>query len=1171
MKKEKGIFTLGILVISMLLSTAALGISFALYTNSEETTSQGSSGEVSLRSYYDSGFGTSDKPFIITRPRHLYNLSRLQGLGVYDDPNNPTYFQLGKEISKDVFKCYPNDYESDEAKMVPYLDMSGSDYKNNPVFSIGSEALPFYGVFEGNNLEIKNLTVYADPQDVGLFGYTAHGSEIKNLFLTDITINALGYTSEYNNLYSPETHIHEYVDFEYDGHDANRWYCSECKKSYDESELYINNGVKYCPEHTNVQVVSGDKTYFSHDTGGSTTASFYYTTKYYCEKCEASYDKSSLFINNEVKYCPNHHSVVVKERYEVDTSKTNSPVPTIKIEYPKQGNYSQYTYYPILSGDLITFDATDNTKETIVPNLQQVLQFFYNKIASGENQSLQASSTASIVAVAVDNDGQKHAAVTHNILIKFTLDEDNKKLLMETQVGADHGNNIGIIVGHCDGTATDCYVCGATLNINNGDEATGAKSGTYKKLEYSSKLGLVGLIGNTVYNKVSGGGIGQGTSTGVLDFSTIHKQIINKNSFTGVSTYSDGVNSGYANATTYKPTASSKYLEYLRYVNGNYVTLESNAVSFKGNEIISNTDLGVFTVATLYNNEASGGDSNFKMEIGAIKHEDDLAISYTDGNGDSQQDYFVYYATGEYNKDSGLSYADYQESMNIYNSNTLLTGYHLPEKTQVSKDLMSEREKTQNYFFRFKLEPSYRKDNGFYFSDVDTESDGGAFLFNYFLYKLVDEEGNPFTTKRAEVGVMLKDYLSQEITGFSSSYATQDLSDKELIVNATEQYYCPVCQKSYIKSKLHYSNGHYYCPTHQTTEVTFLSSEQWYHCPDCGKNYLKSELYNEECCPIDHETTPTRLKDKYICNTVNFDIKTKFANVTVVAAPNEQGKPAALGVYKIDNDEFTGDNWDRYYDDPDYAFFMPNDNHLAYFDYDVDTTNKVGKIGVYDANGNFTIASTNASGKKTSATIANQGGVNASEYAAGYSNGVKKPRLFAHTFKLPKGRYCLGSASGSTANGNVEENTQTSAKIYYVCAQGQTAGQIGFTDNVFGDDTVDKIDFVKVPRFDKETKIENITVNSGVTTYTGTSKALEDQRLYVSLTNSKPSSFSGEHKATVTFSYTSNSNTFVIATDNLSAMLLVAVSNYNHSLQGPPKSLTVSLFGSTTTGESIEK
>lgn len=100
--------------------------------------------------YYASGTGTSNDPFIITRPRHLYNLAWLQLLGYYNktgQEDHQFYFELGDNINM-------------------------GDYC--PIPPIGTEYNPFAGSFDGKGYVISNLTVSNDFSD-----YTYHPSVIQ--------------------------------------------------------------------------------------------------------------------------------------------------------------------------------------------------------------------------------------------------------------------------------------------------------------------------------------------------------------------------------------------------------------------------------------------------------------------------------------------------------------------------------------------------------------------------------------------------------------------------------------------------------------------------------------------------------------------------------------------------------------------------------------------------------------------------------------------------------------------------------------------------------------------------------------------------------------------------------------------------------------------------------
>lgn len=102
--------------------------------------------------YYASGSGTEDKPFIITKPRHLYNLAWLQYLGFYNKNQNDSvtsenhqfYFELGANVDMGQFGAIP---------------------------PIGSELNPFVGNFDGKGYAISNLTISNNFED-----YNAHPS-----------------------------------------------------------------------------------------------------------------------------------------------------------------------------------------------------------------------------------------------------------------------------------------------------------------------------------------------------------------------------------------------------------------------------------------------------------------------------------------------------------------------------------------------------------------------------------------------------------------------------------------------------------------------------------------------------------------------------------------------------------------------------------------------------------------------------------------------------------------------------------------------------------------------------------------------------------------------------------------------------------------------------------
>ena len=1008
MKNRKGIFAIYIGIISVLVSTIILSVGMSIALFEKYAKGNGTYGEISLRSYYECGSGTENDPYVITRPRHLYNLSRLQGLGVYGEK---TYFQLGKVDlggvdSNGLPMCYADD---SSATQKPYLDMSGSDQDTNPINAIGSEALPFYGEFDGQNVEIKSLNVYANPQDAGLFGYTAHGSIVKNLFLSDVTIHALGYTNDYSDLYSPESTI-------------------------------------------------GNNAYFVYDPNDST----------------ATIDLTSSYQNTIFTYF--YANNLTDFEY---TQEGSSPVPEIAIHSPS----NSYTFSSLLSGDLIT----TNQDGEIIPNLTRIFQFFKEKKdEEGAAFPLQATSTASLIVSSVDRYGQKHSKVLMTLEFDFSLySATSSYISMGVRLGSDHGNNIGLVVGHCDGSVVDCYVYNGAFEMNNGGSG-------YYSLNNGSDLGLIGRVGGTVQNILANEsdiGAKEGKNIGVLDFTTIYSQIIDENSFAANPPAAQGVSDG----VQYTPasTAYEEYEKYLRYYNNQYITLQKDSVSFAGRKIITNKDLGVFTVAT-DPETLDGASSGTHLDRSVILSESKADLTYNNN-------YYIYYTTGEFNREyqntyGGSTIANYLDNYNTRNNDHFLAGYYIPSKEQVTRDSFITREERQNYVIRFKLDPG-RRNRGFYLCDVDKDTDSGAFFANYFHYKLVDQDGLHIPVNDNKCGLMLKDNLRQEISSFSASFGLPDL-----YYTGSSSYLNPYCLQD---------------------------SE--------GKNYVG--------------------------NMINFEVKTNLANVTIIAAPTDASKGAALGVYKLNDNDFFGDisnytlRFSKLSNNPDYAFFMPKTSNLAYFDYKYNETTNKGEVGTYDNNGDFIAGSRKA-------TVPAENGVVESLYSG-------NTRLFAHTFCLPKGRYCIGSAS---------KPDQSVPKVYYICAQGQDDGQLDFDDTVFAsDDRVENVDFLNVPRFDTNGNAL-ITIDNTIESYDPsdpvTGDNLINRRLYVALVNSRRSTFT-DNFCYISFIYDPVSGKFYIASikdnvDTKNAITFIAVDNYNHSFEeSPPKQLTVSLLGNESSGQVI--
>ena len=155
----------------------------------------------SVASYYESGDGTEEKPYIISNRTHLYNLAWLQYLGEYNDSAIN-----GEGIQQKYFKIKNN------------INLEGLTLP-----PIGTEKYPFLGNFDGNNKVISNFTISNDnpsedesdfgvakpanlyagepPEIVGFFGvvgelpsqdisYSSSIVSISNITLKDFTVKS---------------------------------------------------------------------------------------------------------------------------------------------------------------------------------------------------------------------------------------------------------------------------------------------------------------------------------------------------------------------------------------------------------------------------------------------------------------------------------------------------------------------------------------------------------------------------------------------------------------------------------------------------------------------------------------------------------------------------------------------------------------------------------------------------------------------------------------------------------------------------------------------------------------------------------------------------------------------------------------------------------------------
>lgn len=108
---------------------------------------------------YSGGSGTEDQPYLISSVADWQELCH--------DPNNwDMHFLLGSNL----------------------------DLTDVSITPIGTPAIPFKGVFDGNDLTVSNAAIYQPENDyAGIFGYVGSGGVIKHLGLLEVDIQGRNY------------------------------------------------------------------------------------------------------------------------------------------------------------------------------------------------------------------------------------------------------------------------------------------------------------------------------------------------------------------------------------------------------------------------------------------------------------------------------------------------------------------------------------------------------------------------------------------------------------------------------------------------------------------------------------------------------------------------------------------------------------------------------------------------------------------------------------------------------------------------------------------------------------------------------------------------------------------------------------------------------------------
>ena len=702
-------------------------------------------GEVGLRGYFFTGNGSSSNPYEIVLPIHFYNLSRLQNYGVF---GKDTFFQIGHDFDPDDgvdnYQCI----DSDSGEKVDYLDMAPF-FRDNPnieIRPVGSESTPFRGTFWGHGIPIQNLKIAGYPEDIGVFGYASSDASIDGLICSNLEVKSLGYTKTE----SDPRHILYGADIEniFNEHASELAYqtnldfysYNSSTGTYDRANSSLANpglknalsgGVKY--EHIDANLVEGTNLY-------------------------------------------NGYFVITKPTIANDPFKYGWSASTSLITESKVLNIN-----PIPDND-------ENPDNLIMIDLD----LFAN---AGENpgefnndmEELQIDTRLSIIAYK-EIEGIVYSRVIQSYVIEFYSNashfgegKEYMKIFCTYTTPEEpthessnyyHGNNIGFLVGHLDGTLSNSYVYKGTLKFNSND---------YDSIKTETQTGLVGEVGTNVINALNPDyNITTDGEIGVMNFTRIYNGI--RSDFASKPSKSSESGNYYYNYTSKINADGSDsilnlYRPYLRtnaaangtqgdqYITGtlqNPGTYDHNAVDFLPNKIIQDEDmdtenpknrgLGVFKLITPRN---EGMD---EVDTSPNKYGDHVFDNLKECriiNGAPKDK--VYFSTAEYNHSiDGPAWGVESTQIDPLRATTLPS-----YKDESSFNYPFSRD--YNYVFELDLTQNSAEATHNYMYNTNSQ-----FLSNYLSHILKDKYGAPISHGNYRFGFMLRSSENIPLTSLSS-------------------------------------------------------------------------------------------------------------------------------------------------------------------------------------------------------------------------------------------------------------------------------------------------------------------------------------------------------------------------------------------------------------------
>ena len=696
-------------------------------------------GVIGLREYFFGGQGTEENPYEIVSPIHLYNLDRLQNLGIFP---KKTYFQIGHLFDIDgvpTLKCI-NSYDGEGNPIYSdYLDM-GPFCSATTIHTIGSEGVPFVGTINGNGFPIKNLTVKGNPEDIGVFGYCSSESNIEGMVFENLNIVSLGYN---NNSSSKEYQLFsENIDDIFNTSGTASYLVTDTHL-----DLYAFNSTTNEYDVTNLKKLNGANGTMinginddNHIVSGKNIFNGYFKPTF---------------------------PTVENDRFTYSIS-CSSPV-IRKAGADAFGGCSEDDYIVDMSllESSSAFNSTANT---------QVNARLYLK-ASVTVDGHVFTRVIQTYKVEICNNGRLFSDKA--VKMQIFCDYADTGSTGDMHTGYHHGVNVGLVAGHVDGTIKKCYVFNGNIEFNDSQ---------YHPIAAESDTALVGEIGENVSTNINPElGLAVHGDIGVMNFTKIYG-MIRSNMNTSVGTVKAGSSTDFsgttANYISYKKFVNQdsidKFVDYLRYYDGKKdeqefivktttdmskitpkqwhdypltsIASDFDSVDFLWNRVVQDDDdvdrgLGVFKVVSSYNSGALTGSYGEYMlsNIGECTIKNDTPKTK------------VYFSTAEYDHSKGgPSWGTGANNIQPLRATTL------PSYSDV-RSFEWPFSRDYNYVFELDLADMNKAGGSDYMYNTDS-----PFLANYLSSKLIDKYGAPVTPGTDRFGFMFRSSENELLSSLSS-------------------------------------------------------------------------------------------------------------------------------------------------------------------------------------------------------------------------------------------------------------------------------------------------------------------------------------------------------------------------------------------------------------------